>query len=74
MGWRYYIDAHYRTSSTLCGGRFFVGGVFAKGLIFQQSALIDGVLFTVPRLEPGPAKQNYPPKQVLHEDPIFKPA
>ncbi len=58
------------------GQRFVVGGIsyggyITLGLVYQQSAMIDGVLLVVPRVEADPAKRELPLFQVLHEDPQF---
>lgn len=58
------------------GERFVVigtsyGGYLARGLVHRQGDMIDGVLLLVPLIDPGPAKQNNPPPQVLIEDPAM---
>jgi pimeloyl-ACP methyl ester carboxylesterase len=50
------------------------GGYLAQGLIYQQGSLIDGALLLTPLIEPNPAKQHYPPHQVLVEDAGFRAA
>lgn len=47
------------------------GGYLARGLVYRQSALIDGVFLMVPSVETDQTKQNLPPHQVLVEDPHF---
>ncbi|HEX2916651.1 MAG TPA: alpha/beta hydrolase [Chloroflexia bacterium] len=61
------------------GQRFVVvgtsyGGYLARGFVYRQASLIDGVFMLNPSIEPDPAKQNYPPHQVLAEDPQFRAA
>jgi pimeloyl-ACP methyl ester carboxylesterase len=58
------------------GQHFVVGGIsyggyLTLGLVYQQSAMIDGVLLVVPKVEPDPAKRELPLFQVSHEDPQF---
>jgi pimeloyl-ACP methyl ester carboxylesterase len=50
------------------------GGYLARGLIYRQAEMIDGALLLTPMIEPDPAKQHYPPHQVLVEDAGFRAA
>ncbi len=50
------------------------GGYLARGLVYQQGALIDGVLLVVPSIETDSLKKHLPLFQVLHEDPQFQAA
>lgn len=47
------------------------GGFLARGLVYQQAALIDGVCMVVPAVEVELAKAHLPPYQVLVEDSRF---
>lgn len=47
------------------------GGYLARGLVYKQGAMIDGVLLMVPTVETDHTKRNYPPHQILVEDPQF---
>ena len=58
-------DQHYVVAGTS------YGGYLARGLVYRQSALIDGVFLMVPSVETDQTKQNLPPHQVLVEDPHF---
>jgi pimeloyl-ACP methyl ester carboxylesterase len=57
---------------------FVVGGVswgasFARGLVYQQGAMIDGLLLIVPGVESDESNQQaLPPEQVLVEDSRFQ--
>jgi pimeloyl-ACP methyl ester carboxylesterase len=50
------------------------GGFLAQGLVYQQGSMIDGVSLIVPLVELDPAKQQYPPRQVLIENVEFQSA
>lgn len=47
------------------------GGYLARGLIHEHGARMDGVFLMVPAVEMDETKQNFPPPQVLVEDPQF---
>jgi len=47
------------------------GGYLARGLVYKQGAIIDGVLLTVPPIETDPHKRVAPLHQVLFEDSDF---
>jgi pimeloyl-ACP methyl ester carboxylesterase len=58
------------------GERFVVaglsyGGYLARGVVYQRSKLMDGLLLLVPSVETDKAKRNYPAPQVLVEDAEF---
>jgi pimeloyl-ACP methyl ester carboxylesterase len=55
-------------------GGYSYGGYLARGLVYQQGAMIDGVLLMVPGMEADPAKRHLPPPQVLVEDAQFQAA
>lgn len=44
------------------------GGYLARGVIYRKSALIDGLLLTVPVVEPDHSKRNLPSHIILVED------
>lgn len=47
------------------------GGYLARGLVYRQGAVIDGVLLTAPPIETDPTKQQLPLRQVFDENPQF---
>lgn len=47
------------------------GGYLARGLVHEHGARMDGVFLMVPAVEMDETKQNFPPPQVLVEDPQF---
>jgi pimeloyl-ACP methyl ester carboxylesterase len=58
------------------GERFVVagasyGGYLARGLVFQRSELMDGLMINVPVVQTDPQKQNLPKHRVVHQDADF---
>ena len=47
------------------------GGYLARGILYRRAAQLDGMLLLIPAIETDSARQNYPPQQVLIEDPRF---
>src|SRR5512141_261591 len=47
------------------------GGYLARGLVHEHGGRMDGVFLMVPAVEMDETKQNFPPPQVLVEDPQF---
>jgi pimeloyl-ACP methyl ester carboxylesterase len=49
-----------------------MGGLLAQGLVYQQGAIIDGLLLLVPRVKEDLSKQQKPSQQILIEDSQFQ--
>lgn len=47
------------------------GGYLARGLVYKQGIMLDGVLLVAPLVEAEPAKVRLPPWKILVSDPKF---